>query len=79
MLWECFFDSRFRIRPFVKDTNMRALWQNFEQWLKNKFPEAVTLATPFNDPIAENIEEYQAFLKCLNYSPLTQGVFGKQI
>jgi hypothetical protein len=79
MLWECFFDSRFRTHPFAKDTNMRVLWQNFEQWLKNKFPEAVTLATPFNDPIAENIEEYQAFLKVLNYSPLTHGMFGKKI
>jgi hypothetical protein len=38
-----------------------------------------TLATPFNDPIAESIDEYQAFLKTLGYSPLAQGAFGKEI
>jgi len=44
-----------------------------------KFPKASTLATPFNDPIAESIDEYQAFLKTLGYSSLAQGAFGKRI
>jgi len=47
--------------------------------LVQKFPEAQTLATPFNDPIAKNIEEYQDFLKTLGYSSLAQGAFGKRI
>ena len=37
------------------------------------------LATPFNDPIAESIDEYQAFLKTLGYTSLAQGAFGKHI
>jgi hypothetical protein len=47
-------------------------------WLRN-FPKAQTLATPFNDPIAESIEEYQSFLKSLDYSLLAQGAFEKKI
>lgn len=79
MLWECFFESRFRTHPFAKDANMPKLWQNFEQWLKQKFPQATTLATPFHDPIAHSIEEYQEFLISLGYSPFVQGLFGKSL
>jgi hypothetical protein len=58
---------------------MQKLWRSFEQWLKKQFPQASTLATPFNDPIAESIEEYQLFLKSLGYSPLAQAAFGKKL
>jgi hypothetical protein len=58
---------------------MQHLWKRFELWLVKKFPKATTLATPFNDPIAESIEEYQSFLKSLGYSPLAQGAFGKKL
>ena len=77
VLWECYFDSRFHKHPFSKDTNMQNLWKSFENWLIKQFPEATTLATPFNDPIAESIEEYQAFLRKLGYSPIAQAAFGK--
>lgn len=79
VLWECFFDGRFRRHPFQKDINMQNLWNGFEQYLVKQFPKAKTLATPFNDPIAESIEEYQAFLKKLNYSPIAQAAFGKKL
>jgi len=58
---------------------MQKLWQAFERYLMQKFPKAETLATPFNDPIAASIEEYQSFLKTLGYSPLVQGAFGKKV
>jgi hypothetical protein len=79
VLWECFFDSRFHKHPFAADTNMQQLWQSFERYLVQKFPHAQTLATPFNDPIADSIEEYQAFLKTLGYSPLAEAAFGKKV
>jgi hypothetical protein len=79
VLWECFFDDRFRNHPLSDDTNMQKLWKGFEHWLIKQFPQAVTLATPFNDPIAQSIEEYQAFLKTLGYSPLTEAAFGKKV
>jgi len=79
VLWECFFDSRFHKHPFPTDTNMPNLWQSFEHWLIKKFPKATTLATPFNDPIAESIDEYQAFLKTLGYSPLAKAAYGKKV
>jgi len=53
--------------------------QSFEHYLLQKFPKVQTLANPFNDPIAESIDEYQAFLKTLGYSPFVQGAFGKRI
>jgi hypothetical protein len=37
------------------------------------------MATPFNDPLAESIDEYQAFLKSLGYSSLSENAFGKII
>lgn len=79
MLWECFFDSRLHTHPFLTDANLQKLWQNFEQWLRNRFPEATTLATPFNDPIAHSSDEYQEFLSSLGYAPLAKGVFGKKL
>jgi hypothetical protein len=79
VLWECFFDGSFRRDPFPTDTNMHKLWQSFEHWLMSKFPQAITLATPFHDPIADSIEEYQAFLKTLGYAPLAETAFGKHI
>jgi hypothetical protein len=79
VLWECFFDSRFRRHALPEDENMQKLWQGFEHWLIRQFPQAKTLATPFNDPIAESIDEYQAFLKQLGYAPFVQGAFGKSV
>ena len=79
VLWECFFDGRFRRHPLPDDVNMHNLWRRFEHWLMKKFPEATTLATPFHDPIAESIEEYQAFLKKLGYAPLAEAAFGKRL
>jgi hypothetical protein len=79
VLWECFFEERFRKDPLPEDANMQKLWQSFERYLLTKFPQASTLATPFNDPIAESIDEYQAFLKSLGYSPIAQAAYGKRI
>ena len=79
VLWECFFEERFRTSPLPEDANMQKLWQSFEHYLLKKFPQASTLATPFNDPIAASIDEYQIFLKTLGYSSLAQGAFGKRI
>jgi hypothetical protein len=79
VLWECFFFDTFRRRPLADDTNMQNLWRGFERWLIQQFPNAKTLATPFNDPIAHAIEEYQTFLKSLGYSPLAEAAFGKNL
>jgi hypothetical protein len=79
VIWECFFDSRFRRHPLPEDKSMQNLWKRFEHWLIKQFPKATTLATPFNDPIAESIDEYQSFLKKLGYSPISQVAFGKKI
>ena len=37
VLWECFFDDRFRKFPLLEDTNMQKLWQSFEHYLLKKF------------------------------------------
>jgi hypothetical protein len=79
VLWECFFESRFHKHPFPTDTNMQKLWQSFEHYLLKQFPQASTLATPFHDPIAESIDEYQIFLKSLGYSPIAEAAFGKRV
>ena len=46
VLWECFFDSRFHIHPFATDTNMKKLWQAFERYLRQKFPQALDSGNP---------------------------------
>lgn len=77
VLWECFLWDF--IRPLGEDPHMNTLWQTFEQWLVKQFPEATRIATPFNDPIAKTIEEYQTFLRALGYTPIAQAAFGKAI
>jgi len=79
VLWECFFDDRFRKNPLPEDANMQKLWQSYELWLIKQFPKASILTTPFNDPLAESIEEYQAFLKALGYSPIAKAAYGKKV
>jgi len=41
--------------------------------------KASTLATPYNDPIAKSIDEYQAFLKTTGYSLRAKAAYGKKI
>ena len=79
VLWECFFFDTFRRHPLADDTNMQNLWRGFERWLIQQFPNAKTLATPFNDPIAHSMEEYQTFLKSLGYAPFAEAAFGKNL
>src|SRR5918992_1602270 len=79
VLWECFLHSPMRNKPLLEDENMRQLWDGFERWLMKQFPKAKTLATPFNDPIAESIDEYQSFLRSLGYEPVAKAAFGKKI
>ena len=79
ILWECFFEDHFRQHPLWEDHTMQNLWKSFEHWVIKQFPSATTLATPHNDPMADSIEEYQAFLKTLGYSPLAEKAFGKQV
>lgn len=78
-LWECFLDSRFLNHPLVGDLYMHKLWQGFEQWLRKQFPEATRMITPWNDPIAHSIEEYQTFLRSLGYEPVAKAAFGKTL
>src|SRR6266571_8763274 len=80
VLWECFLDSQIRnIQALTEDIHLPKLWSSFEKWLINQFPEATRIATPFNDPIAKTIEEYQTFLRTLGYTPIAQAAFGKKI
>jgi hypothetical protein len=78
-IWECFLESRFRTHPLVDDPHMRKLWQGIEMWLVKQFPQARRIVTPFNDPIAHSIEEYQTFLRSLGYEPVAKAAFGKKL
>src|SRR5204862_26773 len=60
---------------YTKPQKVRGRFHTSEE----KFPHAQTFATPFNDPIAQSIEEYQGFLKSLGYSPISKAAFGKKI
>lgn len=80
VLWECFLDGHIRnIKSLLEDAHMLKLWSSFEKWLQMQFPEATRIATPFNDPIAKSIEEYQTFLRALGFEPMAQAAFGKKI
>ncbi len=76
-IWECFLWEEFRSHPFADNPHMQKLWQGFEAWLIKQFPQATRIVTPFQDPIANTIEEYQAFLRSLGYTPLAKAAFGK--
>ena len=79
VLWECFLEASFRRHPLADDPHTLKLWQVFEKWLFKQFPEATRIATPFNDPIAHSIEEYQTFLRSLGYEPVAKAAFGKPL
>jgi hypothetical protein len=80
VIWECFLYAHQRnVKSLTEDMHMPKLWSSFEQWLMKQFPEATRIATPFNDPIAKTIEEYQTFLRSLGYEPIAQAAFGKSL
>ena len=79
VLWECYLYDFMRQKSILEDTHMQSLWSSFEKWLYQQFPEATRIATPFNDPIAKSIEEYQTFLRSLGYTPIAQAAFGKAV
>jgi len=80
VLWECFLDAHMRnVTSLTDDLYMQKLWRSFEHWLAKQFPEATRIATPFNDPIAETIDEYQTFLRSLGYEPVAKAAFGKML
>jgi hypothetical protein len=77
VLWECYFHQSFREdTPLMEDTNMRRLWQQTEKQLHAKFPQAERIVTPFSDPLFET-EEYQTFLRSLDYEPVAKAAYGK--
>lgn len=77
VLWECYLYSYVRDHPLLEDENMKQLWKGFEKWLVKQFPEASKIVTPFNDPIAQTIDEYHQFLRSLDYEPVAKAAFGK--
>lgn len=79
VLWECFLEASLRTHPFIEDPRMRKLWSSFEKRLVKQYPAATSIATPFNDPIARSIEEYQTFLRSLGYEPVAQAAYGKPL
>jgi hypothetical protein len=79
VLWECFLENFVRDHALLNDPNMKKLWHGFERFLMEQFPKATRIVTPFNDPIARSIEEYQAFLRSLGYEPVATAAFGKPI
>jgi len=80
VIWECFLDAHMRnVTSLTEDQHMPKLWRGFEQWLVKQFPQAERIVTPFNDPIAKTIEEYQTFLRSLGYEPVAETAFGKTL
>ncbi len=72
-------DSRFRTHPLVDDPHMKKLWQGLETWLIKQFPQATRIVTPFHDPIAHSIEEYQTFLRSQGFERVAKAAFGKSV
>jgi hypothetical protein len=70
VLWECFFDPYCRNASLLEDDSMKVLWQQVEIALAGFFPDSTRIVTPFNDPIAKSIDEYQTFLRSLGYQKL---------
>ena len=78
-LWECFIFDMFRKHPLVDDPHMHKLWQGFERWLREQFPQTSRIVSPHFDPIARTPEEYQTFLRLLGFKPVAKAAFGKQL
>jgi hypothetical protein len=78
ILWECFLESFVRDAPLLNDPNMRDLWIKFEDWLLKQFPQTVTIATPFSDPLFPT-KAYQKFLRSLGYEQGDKAAFTKLV
>ena len=80
VLWECYLHKFARDHSLLEDPNMKHMWKSFEHFLIEQFPGATQIATPFSDPIADSIEEYQTFLRSLGYQKVrNHPAFGKSL
>lgn len=76
VIWEAFLEQRFRKADPRQDSNTAALWVWLEEDLRDRFPGARRLVTPFGDPLYD-AHHYQEFLRSLGYRPVAEAVFGK--
>jgi len=79
VLWEAFLLARYRASPnLLEDTNSLALWEGFERFLTDRFPQARQIVTTPADPEYEPAEAYRVFLRRLGYERLSERAFGKE-
>jgi hypothetical protein len=79
ILWELTVFSHYeQDRPLEPGGNLMNMWQGFERFLVEKFPQARRMATLGHDPDFETLP-YQAFLRGLGYGKRSPETFSKAI
>jgi hypothetical protein len=77
-IWECFLTSRFRDNPLLRDENMKRLWIGVEHFLRELFPLANQIVTPWHDPEFDS-NEYEHFLQTRGFIPVAKAAYGKAV
>lgn len=79
ILWELtVFHHYEQKQPLAKDGNLMHMWQGFERFLVNRFPQARRIATLGHDPDFDT-PSYQQFLRGLGYGKRSPETFTKMV
>src|SRR6266566_4384192 len=79
ILWELTVFAHYeQEHPLAPNGNLSHMWQGFERFLVNRFPQARRIATLGHDPDYET-GAYQRFLRGLGYTKRTPETFSKAI
>jgi hypothetical protein len=80
ILWECFLNDPYQADDPRNDHLLQPLWQGFETFLLNRFPQAEKIVTPSWEPMYDHTaDSWPEFLQNLGYQQLGRQVFGKDI
>lgn len=78
IVWEVDLHDRYRTEPPAEDGLLSTLWQNWEQFLLSRCPEAEFIATPSVEP-DYHPDPWQEFLETQGYQQADERAFLKEV
>lgn len=78
LVWECYLNEPYQTGAAHEDANLVTLWQGFERWLLERFPQTQRCVTPTTDPLYPD-DDYQRFLTGVGYRPNLRGAYVREV
>ncbi|MGH2370722.1 MAG: hypothetical protein ACRDI2_21300 [Chloroflexota bacterium] len=78
VLWECFLEREYTAGSAPDDPNLHGLWDGFERFLLDRFPNAEQLVTPSWEPLYEP-DQWRRFLATRGFAEVGPKAFARAL